>query len=137
MDCTKYIKMLPKEREKTCEWSGCKMVFPNDQQCFQHIKQAHDPRKMGKCLWDQCYYTSKTPNNMTNHIKKHMELVEGICDICSIKFKWKFDLKKHVKTFHAKNNVATEMQMVKFQDYFVYIAFKKQVISNSIAMLLN
>ena len=93
-------ELVPFLKPKKCEWLNCLMEFENDMECLNHVRKTHDVRKLGVCKWNNCAYKGSGSNNMGNHIKKHFDVVEGVCNICKVKFKWKFDLNKHLKTYH-------------------------------------
>eukprot|EP00835_Amoeboradix_gromovi_P005611 NODE_544_length_6876_cov_0.251439.p3 type:complete len:172 gc:universal NODE_544_length_6876_cov_0.251439:1994-2509(+) len=84
-----------------CKWKNCNKDFPNDYDCYIHVKNAHSPNSSNKCCWNKCNHRSPNQNNNLNHVKKHFKLIQGICMECDKTFKWKFDLKRHIKSFHS------------------------------------
>eukprot|EP00834_Sanchytrium_tribonematis_P001727 NODE_44_length_33449_cov_1.575742.p27 type:complete len:177 gc:universal NODE_44_length_33449_cov_1.575742:9160-9690(+) len=133
-DLSRYSTLLPPLKRKTCEWDNCQENFDNDADGFNHFKRSHNPKIQGPCLWKDCKYVSKT-NNMSNHIRKHFDIVEALCDGCLIKFKWKSDLNKHCKIYHKNEGI--KVHLIKIRGNFVSIAYQEPNTLNSIAMLLN
>ena len=131
----KFLEPLMQPR--TCEWGDCIKVFPNDYECMVHCKRDHKIKKYNKCQWKYCTYTTENPNNNANHLKKHFNLIEGVCLTCAASFKWKFDLKRHVSHFHKHENVKT--QLLRFQGFTVMVCKKDEptVSNEKIAFLLN
>ena len=73
---------------------------------------------------------------MKNHIKRHFNIVEGICNVCELSFKWYHDLTKHAHSFHKH-----QMEMIKCEisdNLRISVAvLKDPVLPKSIAMLLD
>ena len=61
---------------------------------------------------------------MINHVRKHFNIIEGICDICYISVKWKSDLKKHIKNFHSTSPIKIEILML--ENYEVIVAYNPE-----------
>ncbi len=132
------LKLLePLMQRRQCLWDDCNIEFPNDYECMLHIKKDHVIKKHLKCLWKYCSYETDNPNNNVNHMKRHFNLIEGVCITCSASFKWKFDLKRHVSHFHKNEVVKT--QFIKFQGFSVMVCKKDMpiVLNDKIAFLLN
>ena len=94
------LELLPPKQTKHCQWNSCKQIFNSDQDCYKHVKTEHVIKGAGKCLWNNCLYNGKIPGNISNHLKSHFNVYEGLCLICKIGFKYKFDLNKHLKSYH-------------------------------------
>ena len=132
------LKLLePLMQPRVCEWEDCSISFRNEYECMQHCKRDHKIKKYNKCLWKYCNYTTENPNNNVNHMKKHFHLIEGVCLSCAASFKWKFDLKRHVSSFHKNEN--TKTQYLRFEGFSVMVSKKHQpaVLNEKIALLLN
>ena len=122
-------------KQKTCLWGGCQESFYNDYECYLHLKKVHKPTKSHVCHWRNCQYQSQNMNNNINHIKKHFDLVQGICLSCSATFKWKFDLKRHLKNIHKDNNI--EYRSINIIGMKILITEQKKILNDKISFLLN
>eukprot|EP00834_Sanchytrium_tribonematis_P005794 NODE_376_length_8513_cov_1.020086.p7 type:complete len:157 gc:universal NODE_376_length_8513_cov_1.020086:1651-1181(-) len=136
-DISFYIRKRELHNEMRCLWNDCSYVCKNDFEAFRHLKRNHELREgNGKCLWKYCEYLTSNTNNLRNHVKKHFDITEGICDICKISFKWKFDLTKHLKQFHKEEPV--KITNIEVASMKITVALSNTPpMSPGIAMLLN
>ena len=133
-----YRVVRPTHAKTPCQWQNCNEHFSNDYDCFEHVKKSHSPKSSDRCYWNGCSHKSQNSNNNLNHIKKHFCLVQGICLACSTPttFKWRFDLKRHIKNFHLSDKIKS--QMIKVHGIPLMISEKIEIVDNaSIAFLLN
>eukprot|EP00834_Sanchytrium_tribonematis_P007730 NODE_749_length_4226_cov_0.916404.p6 type:complete len:109 gc:universal NODE_749_length_4226_cov_0.916404:1739-1413(-) len=86
--------LVPTSMKSICLWTSnnlkCNRIFNNDAECFQHVRRDHQVRRLGICLWNNCYHQVKGSNNMGNHSKKHFNIIDAICLPCKVKFKWRY-----------------------------------------------
>jgi hypothetical protein len=113
-------------QQLACRWRGCsetnRLFCPQslyDHLCQAHastsyaaLVQTHDANGDGEgknemsegvaCLWEGCQYRckSKKRHHMNSHLRSHVPLSPFQCHICSVTFKWKSDLTKHLRRQH-------------------------------------
>ena len=106
-----------------CKWKDCHLEFENNRILLNHVRQVHTSKSTfnDKCKWGQCYFTTRG-NTLRNHVKKHIPIVEAICNICSggRSFKWRFDLSKHLQKFHSGSS--TRITNIQVDGFDIYIA---------------
>ena len=84
------------EKETKCEWLGCEAVFATQTKCFAHVKRVHIVEDTLVCKWDECGKECNLKSNLTNHLYKHIPIVNGVCYLCDRMFKWRGDSRKHL-----------------------------------------
>ena len=130
------VDLLPLQEEKRCLWDNCNLEFHTNQECFEHVKSFHSIKKHGRCMWKDCKYSGKIATNINNHIKKHFNIIEGLCTICKVCFKWRFDLLKHIRNYHSsESNIMTKTMNI--TNLTITVAFEEKQQPSSIQMLLN
>ena len=94
-------KSKPKSRAKTklflykCGFNGCNYVFGKRQTMFAH-KKLHQ----WKCDFPGCDYQTQYNYKMKKHLIKHSNDRPFECNHCDKNYKYKLDLREHMKTQH-------------------------------------
>ena len=95
---------LSAEIPTLCCWNNCGLVYASSRLALNHLRQEHGLKETnGKCLWNDCKFeTSALVVDIHNHVKRHFDVVEAVCEVCrKVKtFKWRFDLQKHLRYAH-------------------------------------
>eukprot|EP00835_Amoeboradix_gromovi_P004886 NODE_412_length_9112_cov_0.674692.p6 type:complete len:141 gc:universal NODE_412_length_9112_cov_0.674692:5246-4824(-) len=137
-DRSLMLKLLdPIMHPRICEWENCHLEYPSDFLCMEHIKRDHKVRQSSKCQWRSCDYETNNPRNNANHLKKHFNNIEGICLTCKTRFKWRFDLKRHVSNFHKNEKTKTFMVKIHENSVLICRVDDPKVLNKKIALLLN
>ena len=93
----RHIMQIPRSPTE-CKWLDCYEVFPNDTECFHHVKEAHIvSRRAVKCFWADCGKTSSTKWNLISHIRRHLVVPHSYCHLCNLTFTRGDDSKRHFR----------------------------------------
>ena len=92
---------LHPDSETFCDWddtnsSKCKFKFATQNECYDHVRKVHIKKDTLICRWGKCGKVCTIRSNLTNHLLKHIPIVNGVCYVCDRIFKWRGDSKKHL-----------------------------------------
>ena len=83
-----------------CEWQDCNQIFLNENSFIIHL-EFHTFKKL-KCKWGNCDYDVSNKEKQKYLLKQHMTSHHNIkqfkCHICSVFFKRKHSLDRHIFT---------------------------------------
>ncbi len=80
-----------------CLWNKCRKIFKTEQERFKHIKEQHIHKDNRLCKWEKCCGTATNRWNLVSHMKKHLDVVYGVCYLCNKGFKRGNEFKIHFK----------------------------------------
>ena len=65
-----------------------------------NVEKSLKPRKIFKCLWQNCLFKSAFKQNLNRHKSHHLNERQFVCDFvdCNKKFNFKGDLLQHKRT---------------------------------------
>ena len=126
-----YAAVLSEEPVE-CKWGSCGMKFSNSRLALNHVRREHDLKESnGKCLWINCPF-QKAGSNLRNHVKRHFDIVEALCEVCPVikSFKWRFDLSKHLRQTHSSGEEFT-IDRLTVDGFDVFIAKPRRSLGNA------
>ncbi|KAJ3126645.1 hypothetical protein HK098_007330 [Nowakowskiella sp. JEL0407] len=95
-----------------CKWKSptgepCGELFITGKLLLEHVSEDHIGRSSSgfrclTCLWDNCTYgEAKKRHHIVQHIRKHIDDKEFVCDKCGEAFKHNQDLRLHDTKRHS------------------------------------
>ncbi|XP_041983579.1 PR domain zinc finger protein 5-like [Aricia agestis] len=93
-------------RKATFECNDCQVVFNKKSNLDQHCQTNHQAKSKSKC--DSCSITFKSRYCLRRHLELKKLLAENSCRQCQKKFALKYQLEKHVLNKHTSKAMTHE-----------------------------
>eukprot|EP00835_Amoeboradix_gromovi_P002243 NODE_122_length_18870_cov_0.236908.p14 type:complete len:107 gc:universal NODE_122_length_18870_cov_0.236908:13838-14158(+) len=99
--------------EITCKWDNCNLEFYSEIDRFNHIKKDHIQTETRKCKWEGCEGKVNANRwNLISHLKRHLNLIFGVCHICDRPFKRASEYKLHFKTHTDSERILNSAALI-------------------------
>lgn len=91
------------QRQATFECNNCKIIFTKKANLDLHCQTHHQMKSKSRC--DSCSITFKSRYCLRRHLKLKQTMLENACKKCQKKFTSKEGLSKHIRNKHVYKNV--------------------------------
>ena len=89
-----------------CQYEGCEREFATMRDLKYHMTIVHlsdDSKPLLQCPVSGCLFETRNEKTLSQHSNVHSEK-RFKCPHCESKFRWKWDINKHIRRLHSKTD---------------------------------